>query len=205
MIQAKWMVRFVVACVLVFSLTQCTGQLNTERNTQLPLPQQTSNAALFDALSIRGADLPNGWDVGGIRSEDEPGAEVRYYYYYDTSAQDLMWVSFSEELALYSTKEAAAQSFEGWNTKNIPPAYADRWETVPELERNDHAEQKKIACLPGKINQTPYSACVVVARYQNVIVVVRGNVFTSQWLTMSDFRSILEAIDRRFATALLKE
>jgi hypothetical protein len=203
--KGDWIVRFLVACVLGLFLTQCTGQLKSEGNFQSPLSQKISNAALFDALSIQGTDLPNGWDVGGIRPEDESGAEVRFYYYYDTSAQDLMWVSFSEELAIYSTKEAATQSYEGWSQKNIPPAYADRWKTAPELEFDNHADQMKIACMPGKIDQVPYSACVSVARYENIIVLVRGNVFTNQWLTMPDFRSILEAVDRRFTTTFLKE
>jgi hypothetical protein len=181
------------------------GQTELDSNIQSPLSRQGSNASLFDALSIRGTDLPYGWDVGGIRPEDEPNAEVRFYYYNNTFAQDLIWVSFSEELAIYSTKEEAAQSYEGWSQNNIPPAYADRWKTTPELEFDDHANQMKIACLPGKIDQIPYSACVAVARYENIIVVVRGNVFADQWLTMSDFRSILEAIDRRFMATLPKE
>jgi hypothetical protein len=160
---------------------------------------------LFDALSLCGTDLPNGWVVGGIRPEDASGADVRFYYYYDTFAQDLMWVSFSEELARYSMQEAATQSYEGWGPRNIPPAYADRWKAALELAFDDHANQIKVACLPGKINQMPYSACVAVARYANVIGVVRGNVFTDQWLPQPDFRSILEAVDRRFVTTWLKE
>jgi hypothetical protein len=198
-------VKFVFACALVLILAGCTGRSRIESISPLPLSSPRTNAALFDALTIRGTDLPNDWDMGGIRPEDEAGADVRFYYYYNTSAQDLMWVSFSEELAIYLTKESAAQSFEGWSQKNIPPAYADRWKTTPELEFDDHADQRKIACLPGKIDQISYSACVAVARYKNIIVVVRGNVFGNQWLTMSDYRSILEAIDRRFTTTLLKE
>ncbi len=200
----NWIIRFAVACIFGFLLTQCTGPLKSENDFQSPLFQPGSNAALFDALSIRGADLPNGWDVGGIRPKDEPEAEARFYYYYDTSAQDLIWVSFSEQLVIYTKKEAAIQSYGGWNQRYIPPAYADRWQATPELEFDDHADQMKIACLPGKINQIPYSACVAIARYENIVVIVQGNVFTSQWLTMSDFRSILEAIDRRFTMTSLK-
>ena len=74
---------------------------------------------------------------------------------------------------------------------------------MPELAIQDHADEMKTACLPGApFTGSPNQACEAIARYQNVIVHTLGNVLPDPGLTLSDFRQMLEAVDRRVAEVL---
>jgi hypothetical protein len=79
------------------------------------------------------------------------------------------------------------------------------WQAVPELEIPHHAEQMKIACMPDSVHGIPTRGCVAVARYQNLILEVFGVVYEDRWLKISDFRSVLEAADRRVANVLSQQ
>ena len=80
------------------------------------------------------------------------------------------------------------------------------WKTVPELEFPYHADQMKISCLeePTQHVNAPFRGCIAVARYQNIILIVGGNVYTDRWLTMADFRTALVAADERIVAVMSK-
>jgi hypothetical protein len=60
----------------------------------------------------------------------------------------------------------------------------------------------KIACLPSSVNGQSFLHCVAIAQYQNTIVVIEGNAYEGKWFTIEDYRTVLEAADRRIALVL---
>jgi hypothetical protein len=63
------------------------------------------------------------------------------------------------------------------------------------------SDEMRIACLPGVVNDQSSLACGAIGRYGDMIVILRGLV-KDQWLTITDFRNLLEAMDRRIVTAM---
>jgi hypothetical protein len=152
---------------------------------------------LILASAIRLEDLPHGWREGGVQKADAPGAHGRFFWFYGTSDQSLDWVNVSETLIVYPSEKEADRAYTGWRDRYIPPDAADKWEQIPELEFQHHAYEMQLACLPGYVNGVSHLACTAVARYRNIITVMLGNVFADRWLTMADFRAVLEAMDTR--------
>lgn len=165
-------------------------------------PALNTTEELIHASVIQAADIPGTWRLGGVQIKDAPGATGRFFWFHNTLNPELTWVNVSEKILVYQTQEAAIQAYEGWSQQYFPPRAADAWKQVPELAISHQADQMKIACLPGLVNEIPHLACGAVARYQNVIVVLLGNVFIDRWLTMSDFRMTLEAMDHRIVQGL---
>ena len=161
-----------------------------------PLKSWTNDLFLTNDLA------PRGWKIGGTNSTGKLGTIAHYLWFEMPTARNLSWVSFSEQLAIYPTVNDAIKGYEQWMQATIPPTYQNDWKQEPELEYESSADDLIIRCLPGYIDQLSNLACVEVARYQNVIVLVRGNVFDNQWLTISNFHDVLTAIDQRIIAVL---
>ncbi|RLC83570.1 MAG: hypothetical protein DRI79_13775 [Chloroflexi bacterium] len=165
-------------------------------------PTRTPLEERFEALRIRVEDLPSGWHWGGERVEEVPGAEARFLWYYGPPGESKTWVNVSQELILYPDSQVAADTYNRWVDRVIPPAHADDWILPPGLEFNSQADQIVVACLPGYINGMHYYTCKAIGRYEDAIAILRGNVFDDRWLTMKDFQAVLEAMDRRIVAAM---
>ncbi len=46
-------------------------------------------------------------------------------------------------------------------------------------------------------NGVPMQSCSAVARYDQIVMTVYGNVFQDRWLTMSQFQRLLERLEQR--------
>ena len=97
--------------------------------------------------------------------------------------------------------EAASKSYNGWVDKVIPPHAADSWIMPGELVFIGKSDQMRVACLPGVVNDQSNYACGAIGRYGDTIVILRG-IVENQWLTLADFRRLLEVMDRRIVATL---
>lgn len=160
---------------------------------------------LFEAM-LQVEDLPAGWHrlKGSIQTRPLPGGEGRFFWFNHASAKELTWVNISETVLVYGDEEAAGGGYQEQRDKFFPPQ-AKRWEENEALAFSHHADEIKVACLEGYLNGRHHYACRAVAQYGRVVIVVLGNVFEDQWLTMNEFRGVLEAADRRAVTAVKSE
>jgi len=185
-----FILQFLVGCA-VFLLLQQTS------------PKLTPTEEFFLAAKIKAEDLPRGWRQDlRVRVEQEPGAEGRFFTFSGPNDPNLAWESVSEELLVFGNADAAQAAYSVEVKEVFPPAYRDKWKHIPELDFPHHADEMEVACIPGYINNLYHQACVSVARYQHVVVIVRGLVFEDRWLRMPDFRAVLVAADRRMIAAL---
>lgn len=155
-----------------------------------------------DELILKSDEPPSGWRLGGLAWHEVLGMPSRTYWFRHLPAAPL-GTALSEAFSVYSTTLLAKQAYPRVLDEFFPPAYAQDWKTMPELAIQDHADEIKTACLPGEqFNGSLNMACRSIARYQNVIVQVNGIVHPDQWLTLADFRQMLEAVDRRVTLVL---
>jgi hypothetical protein len=169
--------------------------LISEQNTDATANSTVAPESVY-ASAIRLGDLPPGWREGGRETEYEMGMEGRVVWFHRWRVPEIM---ASEKLLVYPTPISATQAYSSLRDKYFPPDYIDFWKQIPELEIDHSADEMKIACMPP--GTLPHFVCRMVARYRNTIVVVIGNV-DEYWLRMTDFRSVLEAVDRRLIEAL---
>lgn len=160
-----------------------------------PIGKWDPNLVLFD-------DMPGNWHVGGRTIDQEFDTDSYYYWYFNPELPQESKAVISERFAVYPTVESAQEHFIDWQDRIIPPAYADSWKQISTLRFSYHADEIRIACMSDSENSQPFWGCAMIARYRNVIVVVRGNVYESKWFTIDDYRTVLEAADRRIALVL---
>ncbi|MGB4805857.1 MAG: hypothetical protein WBV59_24675, partial [Anaerolineae bacterium] len=79
----------------------------------------------------------------------------------------------------------------------IPVGYADKWPWPSELNFTTHADQIRIGCNPGMFNGIKAVTCRITARYGNLVTTLYGQVFEDRWLTMAQFRHLLERVDAK--------
>ncbi len=151
------------------------------------------------ASQITAQDLPSGFGRYGAQIKDIPEAEGRIFAFHSTDSA--MTSIVSEELYVYKTVDAASKSYGAWVDSEIPPYAADSWITPKELVFTGRADQMRVACLSGVVNFQSNHACGAIGRYGDTIVILRGIVI-DPWLTMTDFRKLLEAMDRRIVAAM---
>lgn len=170
---------------------------------QSPSPTPSPETLLIDDVMLQLEDLPPGWyrKEGSVRVEYVPGGEGRYFWFNSISAQDLLWVHVSEKVLIYEGQGAAEEGYQEQKNKYFPPR-ATGWREIERLAFPHHADEIKVACLEGYINGIHHYTCGAVGRYERVVIVVLGNVFDDQWLSMAEFREVLEAADRRAAASV---
>lgn len=155
-----------------------------------------------DDLVLTSNEVPAGWTLGGGANDGQFGVGVRYFWFPYAASADKPWLNIGQFFGIYSSTVTATETYNNWLDKYFPPEAAAQWRAVPELSFAHHADQFKLACLTLTINAIPFRACKAIARYQNLVVMVNGNVFEDQWLTVDGFRNTLIAADRRIAVVL---
>lgn len=197
-------VKIVLAVILgLLALLGCQFVIGTGVATLMWMhwPTRSPTEVWFDAARLQPEDLPRGWHYVGGYIENVPGAEARSFWYYGPPGEDMPWVKVLEKIIRYPSSQAAADSYDGWKDKYIPPTARDKWIRPPGLEFTSQADQMVMACLPGYVNGMHHYACSVIGRYGDVVVVLLANVFDERWLTMADFQAVLEAMDQRIVAA----
>lgn len=169
---------------------------------QRAIPTLTSTEKFIFSAAIQLEDLPPGWRSEIPHIENVPGAESRIFGFVGTNDPDLTWIRVTEMLFVFEDEKRALSHYQEQVVEYIPPHATDSWKHIPELDFSHHADEIKVACLPGYINGKHHFACSAIARYQNVVIVILGNVFDDRWLTMVEFRAVLEAMDRRIVAAM---
>ena len=144
-------------------------------------------------------DVPFGWRRSGLGDsyeETPPGALVavtRYYY----GTRDKTWVNVSQQLIIYKNTEWAAEAY-----REELASFNPSWLVPADLSFSGRADDLYIACIPARINGIKVRSCEVVGRYEDTLSILLANVFEEQWLTMPDFRRVLEGMDTRVAASV---
>jgi hypothetical protein len=195
----KIVVALLVSLLLLLAsqLVLGTGLVNLLKRS---LPTLTPLEIRFQESFITAEDLPLGWHRGrmGIRTEEVAGAEARFLVFYGTWDPDKTWVNVGQEIVLYPDPETAASAYE----KRLAD-YTESWSTPSSLDFDSHADQVQVLCFKGAtIDGVYHQSCDAVGLYGDLLVILGANVFEDRWLTMEDFRAVLEAMDRQIvATA----
>lgn len=171
-----------------------------------PWLSDDSNLVLrkFGTGMVDGTDLPFGWGDQRITVTEVPGAIGRNAAYY-AEGVGRSYVNVSQQMRIYPDENAAQLAYEEIVAQAFPAKSADRWLTPAELQFTGRADQMKIACLSGLINEMPFEACSVVARYGEMVMHLMGNVFENRWLTMEQFRRLVERVDVKMYQASIMQ
>jgi hypothetical protein len=146
---------------------------------------------------MNATDLPFGWGHPGDASIKSPDGYGLRVVYYGADPHSQSYVNVSQDLVYYRTVALSQVAYRAAVAEAIPTTYADKWVRPPELDLAAHADEMTIACLPGRINGIYHRACKVIARYDDVVMTLYANVFEDRWLTMAQFRRLLERVDAR--------
>ncbi len=167
-----------------------------------PWLSEDSNLVLrkFGAGMVDGTDLPFGWGDRRMTVAEVPGAIGRNLTYY-AEGPGRSYVNVGQQMRIYPDENAAQMAYENIVAQAFPAKSADRWLTPAELEFTGRADQMKIACLSGSINGMPFEGCSVVARYGEMVMDLTANVFENRWLTMEQFRRLVERVDAKMYRA----
>ncbi len=160
-----------------------------------PLAQEAIRRHAVDTLNA--TDLPFGWGhrwSDSIKSPDGYGLRVVYY---GADPRSQSYVNVSQRLVYYRTVELSQAAYQAAIAEAIPAAAAHKWVRPPELNFTAHADEITVACLAGRINGIYHRACSYIARYDDVVMILYANVFEDRWLTMTQFRRLLERVDAR--------
>ena len=154
----------------------------------------------FATGMVDATDLPFGWGDRRSTAAEIPGAIGRNITYY-AEGPGRSYVNVGQQLIIYPDKSAARLAYETIVAEAFPAVYADRWLTPPELEIGGRSDQMKIACLSGSINGMPFKGCRAIAQYSDMVMYLSGNVFEDRWLTMEQFRRLVERVDAKMYRA----
>lgn len=188
--------RWLIALALYLGIQLLTACVARPTVPTISPTQQRFNAGLITAR-----DLPKGWGHRELYIPDIPDATARTVVFYGDNPREFPIANVSQDIYIYTDGDASASAFEGVLDEAIPPAYADKWVWPEELEFENHADEIVIGCLPGVANDISFRSCSFVARYDDMIVRVYGQVFEDRWMTMSQFRQLLERVDERMEAA----
>ncbi|MBM4461542.1 MAG: hypothetical protein FJ011_27930 [Chloroflexi bacterium] len=160
-----------------------------------PLAQAAIRRHGVDMMNA--TDLPLRWGhrwSDSIKTTDGFGQLVSYY---GANPRSQPFVKVSQSLVYYRAVELSQVAYQVAVAEAIPAAYAHKWVRPPELDFAVRANEITIACLPGRIEGIYHRSCKVIARYNDVVMTLYANVFEDRWLTMAQFRRLLERVDAR--------
>jgi hypothetical protein len=183
-----------IVVVLLLVHKASMGQLKT---------LDSAEEIIMDAL-LRYSDFPDGWREGALLNRDVAGALGRAVTFRGSRDPIRTWVNTSEEIYRYSTTKAAEEAYSGWSAEYFPTT-TDAWLHAAKIDFLNNADQVTTGCLPVSINGESIMGCRIVARYDNLVIVVIGNTATTGALTDTDFRKVLEAADQRVMKALAEQ
>lgn len=177
-------------------LLSCTGPVSNLAGAT-PSAEDVASQAI---LSI--ADLPQDWRKGEVKSTEIPGVTKYTVGFHGTRDPGMTWVNIGQEIYIYSNQDSAITAYEQLIPKEFPVLGDDGWQHAPELEFRNQADQLTTACLPVRINNEPVTSCRTIARYRNMIVVIRSNLYRDRWVTIDRYRKVLESMDQRAIDAV---
>lgn len=142
-------------------------------------------------------DLPFGWrrESGGV-PRDLRGEVARYRDYRGPTGSPI-FVRAGQSIALYSTLANSDAAYKETAASEIPATYMDHWLHPTELDISHYADEITIGCLDGVFNGISAKSCRVIARYGLLVTIVNAQVFEDRWLTMAQFRHLLERVDAK--------
>jgi len=150
---------------------------------------------------IDGADLPFGWGYRSGGPLDVPGGYGQDVGFHGADPGKYPFVLVTQTLEVYPDESASRAAFLARVNEAIPPNYADVWIQPPELDFRGNADEIKIACMSVHINGIPTRTCEVIARYGKLVTTLFANVFEDRWLTMAQFRHLVERLDQHMQDA----
>lgn len=159
--------------------------------------RQQVNLGLID-----GTDLPFGWGYRSGKPLDVPGGYGQDVGFHGADPAKYPFVLVTQTLEIYPDETASHGAYQAWVARAIPPAYADVWVQPLELQDfQNKADEISIACMAVRINGIPTRSCRVIARYGELVTTLFANVFEDRWLTMPQFRRLVERLDQRMQAA----
>lgn len=185
----NWLLVNLAAVVLV-SLSGCI------RDPFPPAVRQQVSLGLID-----GTDLPFGWGYRSGKPLDVPGGYGQDVGFHGANPDKYSFVLVTQRLEIYPDESVSRAVFQTRVNEAIPPDYADVWVQPPELDFQGGADEIRIACMAVQINGIPTQSCRVMARYGKLVTSLWGNVFEDRWLTMPQFRRLVERLDQRMQDA----
>ncbi len=160
-----------------------------------PLKQAAIRRHGWDALNA--TDLPFGWGHPWDNTITEPDGYGLQVVYYGANPRSQSYVNVNQRLVYYRTAESSQAAYQAAVAEAIPASAAHKWVRPPELDFTAHADEVTIACLPGRMEGIYLRSCSFIARYDDVVMTVYANVFEDRWLTMAQFKRLLERVDAR--------
>ena len=174
----------------------------TLMSCNMPWLSEDSDVVLlrFSTGMVDATDLPFGWGDRRSTVAEVPGAIGRNITYY-AEGPGQSYVNVGQQMMIYPDENTARLAYEEIVVQAFPAEYADRWLTPPELEFEGRSDQMKIACLSGLINGMPFEGCRAIAQYSEMVMYLSGNVFEDRWLTMDQFKRLVERVDAKMYRA----
>ncbi len=189
---SAWLVEVAVLIACIWMLQGCVIR-STSSESELVLQR-------FATGTLDATDLPFGW--GDVRSSpaEQPNAVGRNITYYG-AGPGKPYVNVGQRMLIYPNELEGEKAYQSLVEQAFPIAYADRWQAPTALEFSERADQIRFACQSGLINGQPFEGCVVIARYGDMVMDLSGNVFEDRWLTMDQFRRVVERVDAKMYQA----
>lgn len=169
------------------------GSLIGATSTETPINR--IERGLLDAT-----DLPFGWrrESTGV-PQDLTGGIIARYRDYRGPGSTPIFVRAGQSIALYASEAESDAAYQRAAEEMIPAGYEDQWPRPAELDFTTHADAIIIGCSAGVFNGIPARTCRIVARYGRLVTTLDGQVFEDRWLTMAQFRHLLERVDAKMA------
>jgi hypothetical protein len=170
-------------------LSQSMGATSTET------PINRIERGMLDAT-----DLPFGWrrESTGV-PQDLTGGIIARYRDYRGPGSTPIFVRAGQSIALYASEAESDTAYQATAKEMIPAGYEDQWPRPAELDFTTQADAIIIGCSAGIFNGIPAHTCRVAARYGDLVMTLRGQIFEDRWLTMAQFRNLLERVDAKMA------
>ena len=170
-------------------LSQSMGATSTET------PINRIERGMLDAT-----DLPFGWrhESTGV-PQDLTGGIIARYRDYRGPGSTPIFVRAGQSIALYASEAESDAAYQATAKEMIPTGYEDQWPRPAELDFTMQADAIIIGCSAGIFNGIPAHTCRVAARYGDLVMTLGGQIFEDRWLTMAQFRNLLERVDAKMA------
>lgn len=182
----------IISCLAtLLVLTSCI------RDEMPPAVRQQVRLGLID-----GTDLPFGWGYRSGRPLEIADGYGQSVGFHGSNPDKYTFVLVTQRLEIYSNELASHNIYLTRVDEFIPPAYADVWVQPPEMQDfQSGADEISITCMAVRINGIPTRSCQVIARYGELVTTLFANVFEDRWLTMPQFRQLVERLDQRMQAA----
>lgn len=189
--RTHWLASAAIVIVCAATLASCSSEYPPGESA---LVWQKFAAGMVDAT-----DLPFGWGDRRSIVLDVPNAIGRGISY--TADSRTSYANVNQHIMIYPSADDARMAYEQAAANAFPAAYADKWLGQPDLAPYSEADQMRSACLPGLVNGLSQQVCVVVAQYGTMLMDLSGIVFEDHWLTMEQFKRLVERVDAKMYRA----